>query len=91
MEKTIGDVEVRDSFTRILDEVSGNGDRVVIEHDGEPVAAVVPIDVYNQWKRSRGELFDHIRQVSERADLTPEEADQLAADAVRAVRASQQR
>ena len=90
MEKTIGDIEVRDALTRILEEVSSNGDRVVIEHDGKPVAAVVPMDVYNQWKRSRADFFDRLHQASERADLTPEEADQLAADAVGAVRATQQ-
>ena len=88
MEKTIGDMEVRDSFGSILDEVSTNGDRVVVERNGEPVAAVVPIDVYNQWKRSRAEFFERMQQASEHAGLTPEEAEQVAADAVKAVRSS---
>src|SRR5215212_2632310 len=88
MEKTVGAFEVRRSFGRILQEVAAKGDRVVVERHGEPIAAVVPIDVYNQWKRSRSEFFDRMRQASERADLSAEEADQLAAEAVKAVRAS---
>ena len=47
-----------------------------------------PVEVHNHWKRSRAEFFERIRQTSERANLTPDEADQIAADAVKAVRAS---
>jgi prevent-host-death family protein len=87
MEKTVGAFEVRRSFGRILQEVATKGDRVVVERHGEPIAAVVPIDVYNQWKRSRSEFFERMRRASERANLSPEEADQLAAEAVKAIRA----
>lgn len=89
MEKTVGAFEVRRSFGRILQEVAAKGDRVVVERHGEPIAAVVPIDVYNQWKRSRAEFFDRMRQAADRADLTPDDADQLAAEAIAAVRAAQ--
>jgi prevent-host-death family protein len=89
MEKTIGAFEVRRSLGRILQEVAANGDRVVVERNGQPVAAVVPIEVYNQWKRSRAEFFERMRQASEHANMAPDEADQLAAEAIAAVRASQ--
>jgi prevent-host-death family protein len=88
MEKTIGAFEVRRSLGRILQDVAANGNRVVVERNGQPVAAVVPIDVYNQWKRSRAEFFERMRQASEHANMTPDEADQLAAEAIAAVRAS---
>lgn len=89
MEKIVGAFEVRRSFGRILQEVAARGDRVVVERHGEPVAAVVPIDVYNQWKRSREQFFERMSRASERANLSPEEADQLAADAVKAVRGAE--
>jgi prevent-host-death family protein len=89
MEKTIGAFEVRRSLGRILQEVAANGDRVVVERNGRPVAAVVPIDVYNQWKRSRAEFFERMRRASEHANMATDEADQLAAEAIAAVRASQ--
>jgi hypothetical protein len=88
MEKTVDTVEVGRSLGRILEDVAAKGDRIVVERGGEPIAAVVPIDVYNQWKRSRETFFGRMREASERANLSPEEADRLAADAVAAVRSS---
>jgi prevent-host-death family protein len=88
MEKAVGAFEARRSFGRLLQDVATRGDRVVVERHGEPVAAVIPIDVYNQWKRSRADFFERMRQASERAALTPEEADTLAAEAVAAIRSS---
>jgi prevent-host-death family protein len=88
MEKTVGAFEVRRSFGRILQEVAAKGDRVVVERHGEPIAAVVPIDVYNQWKRSRAEFFERMRRAAEQANLSLDDADQLAAEAVTAIRAA---
>src|SRR4051794_34148680 len=90
MEKIIGAFEVRRSFGKILQEVAAKGDRIVVERHGEPIAAVVPIAVYDQWKRSRSEFFERMRRASDRANLSPEEADQLAADAVAEIRAADQ-
>jgi transcriptional regulator GlxA family with amidase domain len=41
-------------------------------------------------KCSRAEIFELMRQASERANLSPKEADELAAEAVRAVRAARE-
>jgi prevent-host-death family protein len=86
MEKTISAFEARRQFGKLLNDISGKGDRVVVERHGEAVAVVVPIEVYEQWKRSRAEFFDRMRAVADRANLTPQEADELAAEAVGAVR-----
>ena len=86
MEKTIGAYDVRRQFGRVLQEVLSRGDRYVVERHGEPVAAVVPIEVYEQWKRARAEFFDGIRQAAERANMSPQEAERLADEAVRAIR-----
>jgi prevent-host-death family protein len=53
MEKSIGAYEIRRRLGKVLQEVIGSGDRYVVERHGEPVAAVVPIEVYNQWKRAQ--------------------------------------
>jgi prevent-host-death family protein len=87
MERTVGAFEARRQFGKILQDVVARGERVVVERHGQPVAAVVPIAVYEQWKRERDAFFVRIRAVAERADLTAEEADRLAEEAVRAVRA----
>jgi prevent-host-death family protein len=91
MERIIGAFEARRSFGRILQDVAAKGDKVVVERHGEPIAAVVPIRVYEQWKRRREAFFDQMDQVARRADLSPEEADLLAEEAIQAVRAPHQR
>jgi prevent-host-death family protein len=87
MEKNIGAFEVRRQFGKILEAVVAKGDKFVVERHGEPVAAVVPIEIYNEWKRGREAFFDKIRAISERAHLTPEEAERVASQAVKTVRA----
>jgi prevent-host-death family protein len=87
MERIIGAFEARRQFGRILQEVVGRGDKYVVERHGEPVAALVPIEVYEQWKRRREAFFDQMEEVAARANLSPEDADALAQEAVQAVRA----
>jgi prevent-host-death family protein len=86
MEKTIGAFEVRRTFDKVLRDV-GRGDNVVVEKDGEAVAAVVPIELYEQWKKRREAFFEHMRLVAERANVPEDEAQQLIEEAIAAVRA----
>ena len=88
MEKTIGAWQARREFGRILQQVAARGDRIVVERHGEPLAAVVPMEVYEQWKRGRERFFETLQRAARQANLSPEEADALAAEAVAAVRAS---
>src|SRR5437899_2962359 len=93
MEKTVNALEAERNFGKLLQEVATNGDRIIIERHGEPVAAVVPVTVLRQWQCSRKEAFDKLREISERASerakLTEEEADELIEEAIRAVRSRQ--
>ena len=86
MEKVIAASEVRRSFGKLIQDVLSRGDQFVIERHGEAVAAVVPIEVYRQWQHRRQAFFDHMRQVSEQANVPDEDAEALAAEAVQAVR-----
>lgn len=85
VEKTIKAFDARRQFGKILQEVA-LGDRYVVERHGKAVAAVVPIEVYRQWKEARNAFFDKLRTVSERTNLSPEEADMVVDQAVKAVR-----
>lgn len=85
MERTIGTLEARRMLGKVLQEVT-RGDKYIVERNGEPIAAVVPIELYNQWRREREAFFEKLQEVQERSGLSPEEADQLAAEAVQAVR-----
>ena len=85
MDKVIAAFEARRSFGKVLQRVL-QGDKYVVERNGEPVAAVVPIEVYEQWKQSREAFFGKLRAIAEDANLPEDEADRLADEAVEAVR-----
>jgi len=87
MERVLGITKAREEFSQVVEQVQYQGDSYIISRHGKPAAAVVPIEVYRSWKRQRQELFDLVRQMQQEADLTPEEADRLATEAVAAVRA----
>ena len=86
MEKTVGAFDARRQLGKILKDVSGKGDHYVVNMHGEPVAAIVPIALYMQWKRRREAFFDKLEEMAQTADLSPAEADALADEAVRVVR-----
>jgi prevent-host-death family protein len=74
--------EAQGNLSKIVQRVAENNDKVVLEVGGEAKAVVVPIAVYESWKRARDEFFETMRIAAERANLSPEEADILAAEAV---------
>ena len=86
MDKSIGIAEARTSLREIVDRVQLKGDSYIINRNGKPAAAVVPVQVYENWKRERKAFFEQVRTFQKRANLDPEEADKLAMEAVRAVR-----
>lgn len=86
MEKELSVTQAREKFSDLVEQVQYQGDTYVISRHGKPAAAVVPIEVYENWKRQRREFFDQIREIQQRVDLEPEEADRLAAEAVAASR-----
>jgi hypothetical protein len=59
----------------------------VIESHGEPVAALVPINIAAEWEQERRAFFDDLRATAARVNLTQEEADVLVDEAIQAVRA----
>ena len=86
MERTVSAFEARRSFGRVLQEVAAKGDRVIVQRHGEPVAAVVPIALYRQWKQDRDAFFNRLEAIAAQADVPEKEAEELVAEAVRTVR-----
>lgn len=86
VEKEIGVTEAREEFSSIIKDAQYRSRAYVIKRHGEKAAAVVPIRVYQDWKKQREGFFDQIREIQSKADLDPREASQLAAEAVTAVR-----
>jgi prevent-host-death family protein len=86
MEKVLGVTQARSEFSAIVEQVQYQGDTYIISRHGKPAAAVAPIQVYEAWKQERRQFFEFIRQAQQEANLTPEEADRIAAAAVTAAR-----
>lgn len=86
MERKIAAFDARRQFGKVLNEVVAKGDRYVVERHGEAVAAVVPIHLYQQWKRSRDAFFDRLEETARRSNVPEDEAMALALDAVRDAR-----
>jgi len=89
MERQMGVTEARKQFAQMIDEVQYKGDNYIIVRHGEPAAAVVPVEVYLQWRREREEFFDLIRSVqAENADAEPDQVMRDVLEAQQAVRRS---
>jgi prevent-host-death family protein len=88
---TIGAFEARRKFGKILDAVGFQGDTVVVEKNGDRLAAIVPIDMLEKWEERRAAFFEQIRAISERSNLSEEEAMRLADEALQAVRAERRK
>ena len=86
MEKTVNAFEVRRSFGQMLQDILTSSDKFIVERHGKPVAVVVPIEVYEQWKKSRERFFATLRLAQENADLNEAEATKLADEAIQASR-----
>src|SRR6476661_4227225 len=82
--------DARRTFGKVLDTVGFRGDAVVVEKNGERLAAIVPIQMFDKWEEERTAFFDQMRKVSERADVPYKEAQELAEEAIQAVRAERQ-
>ena len=87
MERMLGITQAREEFSTVIEQVQYQGDSYIISRHGKPAAAVVPMEVYENWMRQREEFFDLVRQAQQEASLAPEQAERLAAEAVAAIRA----
>ena len=65
MEKKLGVAEAREKFSEIVEQVQYRGEAFIISRHGKPAAAVVPVDVFENWKRQRKAFFDAVRQIQE--------------------------
>jgi prevent-host-death family protein len=87
VEKTVSAYEIQRSFGEMLQDVVAHGDKFVVERHGTPVAVVVPVEVYEQWKQSQERFFETLRKAQGTADMSEADAEKLAAEAVKAARA----
>ncbi len=84
MRKTVTAVRARGKLGQMLEEVYYRGDHYIIERAGKPMAAVVPVEQYEQWRRERQAFFDLVGEIrSPNVDATPEQIERDVAKARR--------
>jgi prevent-host-death family protein len=87
MSTSVSTMELRSKLGEVLDRTLYRKEAFVVERKGRPLAAIVPMEQYEQM-RMREERFDrNLARVRECfADLSSEEVEQLVDEAVKAVR-----
>ncbi len=87
MQKQLGLSEARGQLSQIINGVQYDRDTYIISKQGKPVAAVVPLDVLEQWQTERDRLFEVMDEVHEQnQDLDPDELMEVILEAQQAVR-----
>jgi prevent-host-death family protein len=86
MVKTLSAWDARRQFGKVLRDVSRDGEPVIVESHGEPVVAMVPVQVFEAMMQQRQNFYDHARSVAERVDLSEDEAQEIISSAIERVR-----
>jgi prevent-host-death family protein len=85
---TVSVSEARRSLHALVERVQRQGESYIITRYGEPAAALVPVNLYENWRRHQREIFfDLVRDLQKEADLSPEDADRVAGHVVAGIRA----
>jgi len=86
MRQSIGAVEARRHLGELLERAYHLGEVFIVERAGRQMAALVPVEVYQQWQEQRQTFFARIDRVQRRTRRAP--ARELKADIAAAVKAS---
>ena len=83
----MGAREARQKLSELVGRVHYGGDTVILESSGRPMAAVVPLEMYNRMMAEREERFQVIDEIRARMpQVAEEEAEADIAEALAAVR-----
>ncbi|MGB2954760.1 MAG: type II toxin-antitoxin system Phd/YefM family antitoxin [Anaerolineales bacterium] len=88
MEKKIGLAQARKEFSKVINAVQYQGESFIISRHGEEAAAVVPLQVYQNWIEGREIFFNSIREIQSASNLDQQQAKKLAEEAVAHARKS---
>lgn len=66
MLKRISAQKARQRLGEVMDEVRLKGDRYIVERGNRPMVAMIPIEEYDAWEKSRERFYKRVRQIRER-------------------------
>jgi len=88
MGKTISAMKARQNFGQLLEETFYRGEKFVIKRGNKPMAVLIPINEYEQFKRQRNEdfgIYDEIWELNR--DIPTREVERDVQEAIDEVRA----
>lgn len=87
MERQMGITELRDSLGTVFDEIQFKHNKYIIRRRGKPAGVIVPLYIYENWKRGREWLFELVEKGQEgNEDMSEDEVMALILEAQEAVR-----
>ncbi|MDE0634727.1 MAG: type II toxin-antitoxin system Phd/YefM family antitoxin [Candidatus Poribacteria bacterium] len=73
MKKEVSATELQQKLSEFLDGVYRNGDRVIVKTADKPLAAIIPIEVYEQMFKQREKPFSVLEKIWEKVPTVSEE------------------
>lgn len=83
--KTVSREDVQDHFDELLQQAARDNVYLTIEENGRPVAVLTPFDLHER-RQARKRFLEMVEEIQEQANLSADDADELALEAIRAIR-----
>ena len=77
MSKEVSTTELRGKLGELLDGVHRNGDRLIVKRANKPLAAIVPIEAYEEMLQQREKTFSVLDRIWEKVPAVSEEEAQV--------------
>ena len=92
MRKEVSEFELQKKLNEFLDGVYNNGDQLIVKQPDKPLAAIVPIQVYERLMKQREKAFSVLDRIWEKVPtVSEEEAQTDIEEAIAEVRAEKSR
>ncbi len=86
IQKRLSISEAESNLLEIVQGIAADNSGIILEVEGEPRAAVVPLEFYEQWLKYQQSFFEKLRKISDSIDMDPDEADAVADELVQSAR-----
>ena len=87
MGKEVSAIELQQKFVELLNGVYYNGDQLIIKNANKPLAAIIPIEIYDRLIKQREKAFSVLDRIWEKAPKVSEEVKTDIEQAIAEVRA----
>ena len=77
MRKEVSATELHQKLSELLDGVYRNGDRLIVKRADTPLAAIVPIEAYQEMVQQREQAFSVLDRIWEKVPVVSEKEAQV--------------